>query len=370
MSWSPSIRSWSSSRPATTPTTRCCSGRRSAAVPIWGDIELAWRLRDKVDDARRVDLRHRNERQDHDDPADRRDARRRRAAGRAGRQHRHPRARRDPRPAGVRRARRRALELPAALDQPERGGRTRPAGERLPQYRRRPPRLARLGGGLPRRQGEGVLEHPGRLRLQPGRPSPRANWSRTPRCRRGAARSASGWTCPGPSDLGVVEDFLVDRAFLEERHSHALELGTLEELSASGLATPHGIANALAAAALARAAGVEPAAVRDAIRDVPRRPPPHRAGGRARRHPLGRRLQGDQRARGARVALPSFESVVWIVGGLLKGIDPAPLVERHASRLRGAVIIGIDRSELAVGVPATRARSPGGRGRPERRLGT
>jgi UDP-N-acetylmuramoylalanine--D-glutamate ligase len=154
-----------------------------------------------------------------------------------------------------------------------------------------------------------------------------------------------GLDLPGPSDLGVVEDFLVDRAFLEERHSHALELATLEELTSSGLATPHGIANTLAAAALARAAGVEPAAVQQAIREF--RVDHHRTELVVERD--GIRWVDDSKATNAHAAhasLSSFESVVWIVGGLLKGTDPAPLVERHASRLRGVVIIGIDRSEL------------------------
>jgi UDP-N-acetylmuramoylalanine--D-glutamate ligase len=154
-----------------------------------------------------------------------------------------------------------------------------------------------------------------------------------------------GLDLPGPSDVGVVEDFLVDRAFLEERHSHALELGTLEELRASGLATPHGIANVLAAAALARAAGVEPAAVRQAIREF--RVDHHRTELVVERE--GIRWVDDSKATNAHAAhasLSSFESVVWIVGGLLKGTDPAPLVERHAGHLRGAVIIGIDRSAL------------------------
>ncbi|MBN9612074.1 MAG: UDP-N-acetylmuramoyl-L-alanine--D-glutamate ligase, partial [Actinobacteria bacterium] len=37
---------------------------------------------------------------------------------------------------------------------------------------------------------------------------------------------------------------------------------------------------------------------------------------------------------------------VWIVGGLLKGTDIGSLVERHASRLRGAVVIGAERAEV------------------------
>jgi UDP-N-acetylmuramoylalanine--D-glutamate ligase len=51
-------------------------------------------------------------------------------------------------------------------------------------------------------------------------------------------------------------------------------------------------------------------------------------------------------AHAANAALAAFESVVWIAGGLLKGVDPAPLVERHAARLRGAVLLGLDRAAL------------------------
>jgi UDP-N-acetylmuramoylalanine--D-glutamate ligase len=38
--------------------------------------------------------------------------------------------------------------------------------------------------------------------------------------------------------------------------------------------------------------------------------------------------------------------VVWIVGGLLKGVDIDALVQTHAVRLRGAVIIGTDRTAV------------------------
>jgi UDP-N-acetylmuramoylalanine--D-glutamate ligase len=154
-----------------------------------------------------------------------------------------------------------------------------------------------------------------------------------------------GLDMPGPSDLGVVEEFLVDRAFLEERHSHALELGTLEELGASGLATPHGVANTLAAAALARAAGVEPHEVREALRTF--RVDHHRTELVTERD--GIRWVDDSKATNAHAAdasLSAYESIVWIAGGLLKGVDPAPLVAKHAKRLRAVVLIGIDRSEL------------------------
>jgi UDP-N-acetylmuramoylalanine--D-glutamate ligase len=51
-------------------------------------------------------------------------------------------------------------------------------------------------------------------------------------------------------------------------------------------------------------------------------------------------------AHAAQASLAAYPSVVWIAGGLLKGIDPEPLVIRHAERLRGAVLIGDDRSVL------------------------
>jgi UDP-N-acetylmuramoylalanine--D-glutamate ligase len=48
----------------------------------------------------------------------------------------------------------------------------------------------------------------------------------------------------------------------------------------------------------------------------------------------------------ANASLAAFESVVWIVGGLLKGTDVGPLVQRHAERLRGVVVIGVDRQPV------------------------
>ena len=341
MSWSPSIRSSSSSRPAITPTTRCCSGRSERGIPIWGDIELAWRLRDKViarrSPAEWICVTGTNGKTTTTQLTA--------AMLVAGGLRAAPAgnigipvldAIRDPQGFDVLVVELSSYQLHWINRNPERRS-SRPlasvclniADDHLDWHGSR--------RGLSGRQGEGLRQHPGRLRLQPRPTSPRASSSRTPRCRRAAARSASASTCRGRATSGVVEDFLVDRAFLDERHSHALELGTLEELSASGLATPHGIANVLAAAALARAAGVEPAAVREAIREF--RVDHHRTELVAERD--GIRWVDDSKATNAHAAhasLSAFASVVWIAGGLLKGIDPAPLVERHASRLRGAVI--------------------------------
>lgn len=68
---------------------------------------------------------------------------------------------------------------------------------------------------------------------------------------------AIGFTlgAPGPSQLGVVDGILVDRAFVENRQKNAQELAEVSDVNPPA---PHNIANALAAAALARAFGVPP----------------------------------------------------------------------------------------------------------------
>src|SRR5699024_10028634 len=73
---------------------------------------------------------------------------------------------------------------------------------------------------------------------------------------------------PGLSELGVIDGALVDRAFLAERRTAAAELAAVEDLAHLGPqgAGAHLVLDALAAAALARAHGVEPRAVRDGLR--------------------------------------------------------------------------------------------------------
>ncbi|HTW15231.1 MAG TPA: hypothetical protein VMF51_08880 [Nocardioides sp.] len=68
---------------------------------------------------------------------------------------------------------------------------------------------------------------------------------------------------PGVGMLGVVEDLLVDRAFIAERDTSAAELCSLTDLPDTA---PEVVHDALVAAALARAHGVGQAAVRDGLR--------------------------------------------------------------------------------------------------------
>lgn len=70
---------------------------------------------------------------------------------------------------------------------------------------------------------------------------------------------------PSPGQLGVVEDVLVDRAFVDDPRTAAEAIGTLEDLAPTAA---HDVANALAAAALARSFGVSPDAVAEGLRAV------------------------------------------------------------------------------------------------------
>ena len=152
---------------------------------------------------------------------------------------------------------------------------------------------------------------------------------------------------PGPSMLGLVDDVLADRAFVEQRRTSAAELATLADLRRdSATVAPHNVANALAAAALARAYGVGPASVRDGLRAFV--PDPHRIAEVATVG--GVRFVDDSKAtnpHAAAASLAAFEHVVWIAGGLLKGADVDALVHSVAGRLRGVVLIGADREQIA-----------------------
>jgi UDP-N-acetylmuramoylalanine--D-glutamate ligase len=148
---------------------------------------------------------------------------------------------------------------------------------------------------------------------------------------------------PGPSMLGVVEDLLVDRAFLAERQTAAVELATVADVVPNA---PHNVANALAAAALARAFGVPAHAVRDGLRAF--RPDAHRIADVATVG--GVRYVDDSKAtnpHAAAASLGAYERIVWIAGGLAKGATFDDLVAGAAPRLRGVVLIGADRAEIA-----------------------
>lgn len=159
-------------------------------------------------------------------------------------------------------------------------------------------------------------------------------------------RDAVGFTLgrPEPGQLGVAEGVLVDRAFVvphgEEHSSHrgGFELAEAADVQPGA---PHNIANALAAAALARAFGVSGAAVRAGLRAFT--PDPHRIAPVA--SVRGVDYVDDSKAtnpHAATASLATYDSVIWIAGGQLKGADVEDLILRSASRIRAAVLLGAD----------------------------
>jgi UDP-N-acetylmuramoylalanine--D-glutamate ligase len=143
--------------------------------------------------------------------------------------------------------------------------------------------------------------------------------------------------------VGLVEDVLADRAFVEQRETSAAELATVGDLASPA---PHFVANALAAAALARSVGVPPAAVRDGLRAFV--PDGHRIAD------VGTVDQvtyvDDSKATNPHAAassLQAYDPVVWVAGGLAKGATFDGLVTRVRDRLRGVVLLGRDRSVIA-----------------------
>jgi len=157
---------------------------------------------------------------------------------------------------------------------------------------------------------------------------------------------------PATGMIGLVDDAIADRAFIPGRVSSAAELGSIRDigLTAHGdtdrIPPPHMVANALAASALARAHGVEPRAVRDGLRAFT--PDAHRIAEVAEID--GVRWVDDSKATNAHAAQASiqgFEHVVWIAGGLAKGASFDDLVIAVRERLRAVVLIGADRALIA-----------------------
>ncbi|WP_022868038.1 UDP-N-acetylmuramoyl-L-alanine--D-glutamate ligase [Schaalia vaccimaxillae] len=152
---------------------------------------------------------------------------------------------------------------------------------------------------------------------------------------------------PYMSQLGIVEGLLIDRAFVENRRSQALQLATIADLeNAYGDRPTAGVMmDALAAAALARAHGVGPEAVEEGLRTFS--PAGHRRAFVAQAADVT--WIDDSKATNAHAAAASLSAVapgtgVWIFGGDTKGQDFTDLVTEVAPRLRGVVVIGADRS--------------------------
>ncbi len=148
---------------------------------------------------------------------------------------------------------------------------------------------------------------------------------------------------PGLSTVGLVDGILVDRAFTENRAHEAVALAERSDLGA--VAPQHTVSNAAAAAALTRAVGVSPTAVRDGLRGY------DRGEHRIQLVATSRDVMwiNDSKAtnpHAAHASLAAFSSIVWIAGGLPKGVTYDELVRAHGHRLRAVLLIGADSSAL------------------------
>ena len=149
-----------------------------------------------------------------------------------------------------------------------------------------------------------------------------------------------GLGVPGPSDFGVVSEYLLDRAFLADRYTGALEIESMQQLEKVGLDAPHLVTVVLAASALARSFDVSIEQIRSTITSF---------------HEVGDRLKtiacrsgvswidnsGATNSWAQGAAIASFESIVWIVDGVsADGTDLALTIKTIGPRLRAAVMIG------------------------------
>jgi UDP-N-acetylmuramoylalanine--D-glutamate ligase len=147
---------------------------------------------------------------------------------------------------------------------------------------------------------------------------------------------------PAPGEIGIVEELLVDRAFVPDPQQASM----LCELADIKPTVPHNVSNALAASALARSIDVPHEVIQKALQEF-----------RPGRHRIETVFESDSIAwvddskatnpHAAAASLMSHLSVIWIAGGLAKGADMNALVQRCKGRIKTAILIGADRQLIA-----------------------
>ena len=147
---------------------------------------------------------------------------------------------------------------------------------------------------------------------------------------------------PSPGEIGVVENLLVDRAFVPDPQQASM----LCELADIKPTVPHNVSNALAASALARSIDVPHEVIQKALQEF-----------RPGRHRIETVFESDSIAwvddskatnpHAAAASLMSHLSVIWVAGGLAKGADMNALVLRCKGRIKAAILIGADRQLIA-----------------------
>jgi len=145
---------------------------------------------------------------------------------------------------------------------------------------------------------------------------------------------------PKPHQIGLVENLIIDRAFVSGDAEVLFELNQIKP------AVPHNVSNAMAAAALARSVGADCASISAAISEF-----------RLDHHRLEVILEkdgitwiDDSKATNPHAALAALRSQlrsVWIAGGLAKGAAMDHLIREAANRIKYAILIGTDAQLIA-----------------------
>ena len=151
-----------------------------------------------------------------------------------------------------------------------------------------------------------------------------------------------GLATPQPGEIGLVEELLIDRAFVNSTDSAEV----IAELTDVRPAVPHNVSNAMAAAGLALSIGIAHPLVKAGI-----------ASFTLDKHRLETILSKDginwindskaTNPHAASAALLSHLSNIWIAGGLAKGAKMDELIQRTSSRIKAAIIIGKDGELIA-----------------------
>lgn len=140
---------------------------------------------------------------------------------------------------------------------------------------------------------------------------------------------------PAPHQIGLVENLLVDRAFINDEAEALCELGDIKPTA------PHNVLNAMAAAALARSIGAKAESVAAALRNF--KLDHHRLELVADKD--GIKWIDDSKATNPHAAIAALQShlkSIWIAGGLAKDASMDDLVQRCGSRIKAALLIGQD----------------------------
>ena len=164
-------------------------------------------------------------------------------------------------------------------------------------------------------------------------------------------QAASGWTgrkiyfgldTPAKGQLGLVEELLIDRAFVADPN----EAGEICQLNEVQPTVPHAVANTLAAAGVARAVGADLESIHSAVREY--KPGRHRIELALEKN--GIRWVNDSKAtnpHAAQASLFSTTKSIWIAGGLAKGAQFEDLISKCKGRIKTALLIGTDRAQIA-----------------------